>query len=217
MSCVQDEIERLSKAEEEICDRVRKDGQRNLEEASMSWQHLEREEIKKRDQKISPKLKRDAAKAVEPKLRLMMEKNKEKITRLEREKARELDCYRLHLYKVSNQEFKKETSNIRVNERNRNTQLEAEWIAKLESSGARHEIEIERLQHEHDQRATTIKCQFNADKQKCIDEHVRMKKEAGVYELRQVEDTRVRHDSEMKVMEDKYAKKKVQRRFLLSK
>ena len=67
MASIQSDIERTTKSERETCERVKREGPQGLEEAKKSWQQGEKEELKKRDQNMSPKLKRDAAKAVEPK------------------------------------------------------------------------------------------------------------------------------------------------------
>ena len=90
-------IEKTTTSEQEMCGRLRRDGERDLEESKINWQNAERAELKKKDLKLSPKLKKDAANAVEPKLRQLMEENKEEVERLEREAARELDLYKLEV------------------------------------------------------------------------------------------------------------------------
>ena len=137
----------------------------------------------------------------------MMEKNKEEIERLEREAARELDCYKLVMYKQSNGEFKKETNKIRVDERKRTEKLEAEWIAKMETKGNVFDIEMKGVRMEHKQRAVMVKRQFNAGRQKCIDEYGAVQEEAQVNGSRQMEQLRVRHEREMTDMEDEYSER----------
>ena len=78
------------------------------------------------------KLKKDAAKAVEPKLRHLIERNKEEFERMEREAERELEFYKLELYKRTNEEFRIETNKFRDGERTRILNLENDWIAKME-------------------------------------------------------------------------------------
>ena len=97
-----------------MCERLKGEGVRELENAKKSWQQAEKDELKKRDQKISLKLKQDAAKKIEPKLRELIENHKEEAERLQREANRELDYYRLKLYKCSNEEYRKETTSCRA-------------------------------------------------------------------------------------------------------
>ena len=122
----------------------------------------------------------------------MMEKNKEEIERLEREAARELDCYKLLMYKQSNAEFKKETNKIRADERKRTEKLEAEWVSKMEMKGNVFDIETKGVRMEHKQMAVMVKRRFNAGRQQCIDEHGAIQEEAQVNGSRQMEQLCVR-------------------------
>jgi len=117
-----------------MCDKLKGEGTQELENAKKCWQQTEKDGLKKRDQKMSSKVKQDAAKAIEPKLHQLMENHKEEIERLEREANRTLDYFRLELYKRSNEEYRKETNKIRDDERSRMSHLENEWTAKMEAS-----------------------------------------------------------------------------------
>ena len=195
---LQSDIERTAKSEQDICERLKREGAQALEDAKKSWQQSEKEELKKRDQKMSPKLKRDAAKAVEPKLRQLMERNKEDIERLEREAARELDCYKLELYKRSNEEYRRETNKIRAEERDRISYIQHEWLGKLENSRRQHEDEVNKIRKEFEERSVLIQQQFHKDAQ-----------HAEALEMEQIANT---HERQMSEMEDEYADKMVDKK-----
>ena len=209
---LQSDIERTAKSEQDICERLKREGAQALEDAKKSWQQSEKEELKKRDQKMSPKLKRDAAKAVEPKLRQLMERNKEDIERLEREAARELDCYKLELYKRSNEEYRRETNKIRAEERDRISYIQQEWLAKLENSRRQHEDEMNKIRKEFEERSVLIQQQFHGDKQKCMNEHEAELEDAQHAEVLEMEQITIAHERQMSDMEDEHADKLVDKK-----
>ena len=65
-----------------MCDKLKGEGTQELENTIKCWQQTEKDGLKKRDQKMSSKVKQDAAKAIEPKLHQLMENHKEEIERL---------------------------------------------------------------------------------------------------------------------------------------
>ena len=100
MSAIKSDIVRKEKYKDVTCEKLIQEGSQQLEEAKKSWQQAEKDSLKKKDQQMSDKLRKDAAKNVEPKLRQLIERNKEDIERLEREAARELDCHKLELFRL---------------------------------------------------------------------------------------------------------------------
>lgn len=111
-----------------MCESLRRDGSQALLDANKSWAQAEKEEIKRREQRLSPKLKAQAAKAIEPKLRQFMERSKDDLDRLEREASRELDCYKLELHRMSNDAFRRETMKIRDEDRQRTSHLQQQKV-----------------------------------------------------------------------------------------
>ena len=211
---IQADIEKTTKSEQDTCERLKRDAVQDLEESKRSWLNAEKEESKRRDQKISPKLKRDAAKAVEPKLRLLMERNKEEIERLEREAARELDCFQLKLYKMANEAYKNECNTIRNEERKRVEKLEIDFIANSECLRKEHEAEMKRVRAEHEQRQKFMAQQFKADEQKCNDEHAVAIEEAERAVALEMEQISAQHEREMRELEEDYAEKMAQKQKL---
>ena len=161
--------------------------------------------------KMSKKLKQDAAKKIEPKLRELMENHKEEAERLQREANRELDYYRLNLYKCSNEEYRKETNKIRDNEERRMSHLENELRAKLESCRIEQENEMKKIREDYDQRADMMKRQFSADKQKFAEEHQINLIDAQKAEDLEMEHARVQHLKEMVDMEEEYTEQMAQK------
>ncbi len=198
------EITKTTTSEREMCERLKGEGAQELENAKKSWQQAEKDELKKRDQKISLKLKQDAAKKIEPKLRELMENHKEEAERLQREANRELDYYRLELYKRSNEEYRKEMNKIRDNEERRMSHLENELRSKLESCRIEQENEMKKIREEYDERADMMKRQFSADKHKFAEEHQINLIDAQKAEDLEMEQTRVQHLKEMVDMEEEY-------------
>ena len=204
MSSLEAEIIKTTTLEREMCERLNGEGAQELENAKKSWQQAEKDELKKRDQKMSLKLKQDAAKKIEPKLRELMENHKEEAERLQREANRELEYYRLELYKHSNGEYRKETNKIRDNEGRRMSHLENELRAKLETCRVEQECEMKKIHEEYEQRADMMKRQFSADKQKFAEEHQINLIDAKKAEDFEMEQTRVQHEREMVDMEEEY-------------
>ena len=204
-------IEKITKSEEEMSEKLKTNGAHELEEAKKGWAHSEQAELKKRDIKLSPKLKKDSAKAVEPKLRQLTERNKEEIERLEREAARELDCHKLELYAKANREFKKEVSLIRSEERKRVEKSEADWMARLETERIEHEADTKKAHHDHQQRYAMLRQQFNADKQKCINEHDVILEDAKKAETIELDQMQASHKREMAAIDEDNSNEMAQR------
>jgi hypothetical protein len=196
------EILKVTTSEREMRERLQGEGTQELENAKKCWQQTEKDELKRRDQKMSSKLKQDAAKAIEPKLRQLMENHKEEIERLEREANRALDYFRLELYKRSNEEYRKETNKIRDDEKSRMSHLENEWTVKMEASRRERDNETKKIREEYEQRADMMKRQFNTEKQKIADEHHINLISAQKAEALEMEQTRLRHEREMVDMEE---------------
>lgn len=190
-----------------MCESLRRDGSQALLDANKSWAQAEKEEIKRREQRLSPKLKAQAAKAIEPKLRQLMERNKDDLDRLEREASRELDCYKLELYRMSNDAFRRETRNIRDEERDRASYERQQWFQNLEQSRAKHENEMRKTTHLYAKRGEMMGQQFNADKQECIDEHDEQVRRVEV----EMKNLGEQHLRDMIDMDDEFANKLIEK------
>ena len=210
VASIQAEIAHATISEKEICDRLRADGKKALEDARRMWQSAENEELKKKGRELSLKLKKDAAKAIECWLRQLMERNKEDIERIEREAERKLEFYKLELYKRTNEEFRKETNKIRDSERTRILNLENDWIAKMETARREREHELKKTRDEFEQRADILHRQFIADKQRIMDEHQATVAEAQIAVEMELERIRAHHEQEMADLEEEYRGKMAQ-------
>ena len=197
------DIEKTVNTENDICQRLRRDGSQALLDSSQT----EKEEIKRREQRLLPKLKAQAAKAIEPKLRQLMERNKEDLDRLEREASRELDCYKLELYRMSNDAFRRQTIKIRDEEKQRTSHLQQQWFQNLEQSRAKHENEMRKTTSLYAKRGEMMGQQFNADKQECIDEHEEQVRTVEV-EMKNLEE---QHLQDMRDIEEEFANKLIEK------
>ncbi len=214
VASIQAEITQATIAEKEICDRLCGDGKQALEDARRTWQKAEKDELKKKDKELSLKLKKDAAKAVEPKLRHLIERNKEEFERMEREAEREEEFYKLELYKRTNESFRNETSKIRDGERARILNLENDWIAKMEIARREREQEVKKIREEFEQRAAILQRQLNADRQRIMDEHQASVAEAHMAVGMELERIRTHHEQEMVVLEEEHRVKMSQQKKL---
>ncbi|KAL3821943.1 LOW QUALITY PROTEIN: hypothetical protein ACHAXA_004431 [Cyclostephanos tholiformis] len=205
------EIVKTATSERDMCERIKVEGAQELENAKKNWQQAERDDLKRRDQKLSSKLKQDAAKAIEPKLRKMMENQSCEIERVQREANRELDYYRLELYKRSNEEYKKVTSRFRDDERSRLSHLENEWSVKIDTSRRERDSAMQRIREEYEQRADMMKRQYNAEKTKLDDEHQIHLIEAERDVDMEKKQYCGQHDREMVDMEEEYESKMTQK------
>ena len=190
-----------------MCESLRRDGSQALQDAKKSWAQTEKEEIKRREQRLSPKLKAQAAKAIEPKLKTRMERNKEDLDRLEREASRELDCYKLELHRMSNDAFRRETMKIRDEERQRTSHERQQWFQNLEQSRAKHENEMRKTTHSNAKRVEMMEQQFNVDKQECIDEHEEQVRRVEA-EMKKLEE---QHLQDMRDIEEEFANKLIEK------
>jgi hypothetical protein len=204
------EMTRTTLSEKEMCDRLRADGARALEDCRRMWQQAEKDELKKKDRKMSVKLKKDAAKAVESKLRQLFERNKEEVEHMEREAARELEFYKLELYKRANEEFRKETNKIRDNERSRMLSIENDWIAKMEITRRESEHELRKICEEFHQSADILKRHLSTDTQRIVDEHQASVADAQMAVEGEKERVRAQHEHEMAVLEEDHRVKVAQ-------
>ena len=61
-------LERVITMERDTCNKLQEDGAKELAKAKANWLYSEKNEFRKREQKLIPKIKREAAKMVELKL-----------------------------------------------------------------------------------------------------------------------------------------------------
>jgi hypothetical protein len=165
------DIEKVGASKNETIERLQSEGASDLKQANKMWDQAEENDLKRREQKLSAKLKKDAAKKIEPRLRALMETNAEELARHQRQAAREIDSYRLELFSKMNRQFKVECDNIRMHERQRAEKLESEWTAKLEEVRSRHCSEMDKVTKDHERRMQLQKKQHDIDMQRITDEH----------------------------------------------
>lgn len=209
---MQAEISQLALSENEICNKLRADGARDLDDARKMWQQAEKDELKKKDHKLSVKLKKDAAKLVEPKLRQLIERNKEEIDRMERESEREIEFYKLELYKRSIDEYRQQLNKIRDDEKSRVLNLENDWMAKMEFVRREHEHELKKVREEFGERADILKRQLHVNKQRIANEHQTALKEAQDAVGNELARVHSHHEQEMAELEEDYRIKMAQKK-----
>lgn len=201
------ELEKIAINRKETCERLKKEGLADMQVSKKSWAHAEENDMEKKERKLASKLKRDAANAVEPKLRQLIETNAEELDRLQRQAARELDSYKLELFSKMNREFKTESDNIRKMERQRNEQLEGDLMRKLNALQTSHLNDIEKKAKEHEHRMQIIKQQFDTDKQRLIREHEVAQEDAKNTLESQMNQVSRAHQLELATMEKEHKDK----------
>lgn len=181
-----------------MCERMHQDGRVDLQQAKRSWQQAEEADLNRREHKLSAKLKKDAAKAVEPKLKHLMEMNTEELARLQRQSAREIDSYRVELFGKLNKEFKTQADKIRETERQRTESIEKDWMVKLEEVRARHCAEMDKAAKDHEVHMQMQRQQHDTVKQRIIHEHKAAMEDNQRLNHCQMEEATLKHDREMK-------------------
>lgn len=198
------DIDKILSSERETCHQLKINGTAELQEFKKSWRQTEENDLKRRVEKLSPKLKRDAAKSVEPKLRELMELNAEELSRLQRQSNRDIDCYRLELFSKMNRDFKQESEKIRKEERQRQEQLESEWMQKLEEVRTRNCAEIDKTIKEHEQRMQMQNQHFSIDKQRLTHDHQAHLEDARQALNFEMEQVTIDHEREMTSIQSKH-------------
>ena len=194
-------LERVAENKRQICERMESEGIAEMQVMKKSWLHAEETGIKSKERKLASKLKRNAANAIEPKLRQLVEMNTEELSRLQKQATRELDSYKLTLFSKMNREYKIEADRIRDIERQRSEQLEGDWMEKLNALRAKHSDEMRKKAKEHEQRMQIIKQHFEIDKQHLIHEYKVAQEDSQNYLQHQMEQASRKHERDLAAME----------------
>lgn len=199
------EIEKIVASEKETIERIQNEGALELKQAKRTWEQAEENDLKQREQKLSPKLKKDAAKKIEPKLRELIRTNAEDLARLQRNATREIESYRLEMFRKMNRQFKVECDNIRIQERQKREKLESEWMVKLEEVRNRHCSEMDKIAKEHERRMQIQKEQHDIDKQRISDEHDVAIEDAQKALSSEMEQTTLQYERDLLSIENKHS------------
>ena len=207
-------LDKLTSSESETCERMYREGANELQHCKKSWQQAEENDLKNREKKLAPKLRKDAAKKVEPRLRQLMEENTEELARLQRQSARELDSYKMELHRKMNKEFRAEADRIRETEREQVLKLEGEWMIKVEQVRVQNCDALNKTTKEHEQRMQLIKQQHNIQIQRLThDREVAMEDAKRDLDSRLEDETRA-HERIMAKMDadhkDKLSSKRIE-------
>jgi hypothetical protein len=199
-------LERVISVERDTCKKLQEDGAKELEKAKSNWLYSENNEIRKREQKLIPKIKRDAAKMVELKLRKLSEKHKDEIRSLERETARELESYKLELYRNSRKICKNERRQVEATEKRLIDSIEQEWSLKIEDARMENHREMTALKQSHEETMESLRKQHERDKERRLQQHDIDLKEAMTLKDACLAQQRLSNDCELKALEDKFDK-----------
>ncbi len=198
-------LERIISVERDNCKRLQEDGAKELEKAKTTLLYSEKNEFRKREQKI-PKIKREAAKMVEVKLRKLSEKHNDEIRSLERETARELESYKLELYRNSQKICKNERRQVEAAEKRMIDSIEQEWTQKIEDARSENHRETTALKQSHEATMESLRMQHERDKKRRLEQRDMDLKEAKTLSDASLAQQRLSNDCELKALEDKFDK-----------
>ena len=210
-------LERIIRLGRETCKKLEEDGTVELEKAKSNWQYSEKNEFRKMEQKMIPKIKKDVAKMIELKLKKLTEKHEDEIRSLEREAAKELQSYKLELYRNSQRICKNERRNAEAEEKRLLDKLEQEWSLKIEEARSESRREMALAKTAHEDAIESLRVQHELDKKRRLEQH-----EIDVIEARALaEETlaqqKLKNNVELKALEDKFNEEMVIRRRAMQK
>lgn len=137
----------------------------------------------------------------QPKLKQLMEMNAEELARLQRQAAREIECYKLELFSKMNKEFKNQANAIRETERQRAEQVQRDWLSKVEEVRRHHCAEMEKTTKEHKQWMRMQKQQHEIDKERIIHKHETDMKDAEAAHKTRMEQVTMQHERDLASLE----------------
>ena len=196
-------LERIISLERDACKKMQEDGAKELEKAKSSWQYSEKNEFRKREQKLIPKIKREAAKMVESKLRQLREKHNDEKLRLEREAARELQSYKLELYRNSHKICKNERRNVEAAEKRLMDNVIYEHDQKIEEVRSEHHNEMAELKLAHEETMDSLRAKYEVDKKRRLEQHEMDLREAKTLMEASLAQQSLSNDVELKALETK--------------
>ena len=196
-------LERIVSLERDACKKMQYDGAKELEKAKSSWQYSEKNDFRKREQKLIPKIKREAAKMVESKLRKLSEKHNDEILSLERESARELQSYKLELYRNSQKICKNERRNVEAVEKRLMDNVLHEHDQRIEEVRSEHLQEMAALKQAHESTMDSLRTQHEVDKKRRLAQHeMDLRESKALLEASLIQQS-LSNDVELKALENK--------------
>ena len=196
-------LERVITMERDTCNKLQEDGAKELAKAKANWLYSEKNEFRKREQKLIPKIKREAAKMVELKLRKLSEKHSDEIRSLERETAREVESYKLELYRNSQKICKNERRKVEAAEKRFRDSVEQEWTTTLEDTRAETHKEMTAQKQAHDETMEAHRAKHEMDKKRRLDQHEMDLKEAKILLEASLAQQRLSKDFKLKSLQHK--------------
>ncbi len=196
-------LERIISLERDTCKKMQEDGANELEKAKSSWQYSEKNDFRKREQKLIPKIKREAAKMVESKLRKLSEKHNDEIRSLERESARELQSYKLELYRNSQKICKNERRNVEAAEKRLMDNVLREHDQKIEEVRSENRQELTVMKQAHEDTMESLRIQHETDNKRRLEQHEMDLREAKTLLEASLAQQSLNNDLELKALESK--------------
>lgn len=197
-------LERIISLERGACKKLQEDGAIELEKARSSWQYAEKNHFRKREQKMIPKIKREAAKMVESKLRKLSEKHTDEIRSLERESARELQSYKLELYRNSQKICKNERRNIEAAEKRLMGNILHGHDQKIEEARSEQRGEMTALKQAHEDTMESLRIQHEIDKKRRLEQHEMDLRQAKTLLVASLAQQSLNNDLELKALQNRY-------------
>lgn len=196
-------LDHIISLEKEACNKIQEDGANELEKAKSSWQYSEKNDFRKREQKLIPKIKREAAKMVESKLRKLSEKHNDEIRSLERESARELQSYKLELYRNSQKICKNERRNVETAEKRLMDSVLSGHDQKIEEVRSENRQEMTVLKQAHEDTMESLRIQHETDKKRRLEQHEMDLREAKTLLEASLAQQSLNNNLELKALENR--------------
>lgn len=194
-------LERIISSERETIKKLEEDGTKELETVKASWLHSEKNEFKRMERKLIPKIKIETAKMVESKLKKLSEKNNDELRRLQREAAGELQSYKLERYRSMQQIIKNERRMIDATEKRLIDSIESEWSEKIEEARAENRNELTILRQNINQNLEALRIRHGNDIKLRMQKHEMDLKDASILMEASLAQQCLSHDCELKALE----------------
>ena len=198
-------IARTERQEKETLERLKREGDADLQKARLVWQCAEKEGLRKRDRALTPKLKKDAAKQVEPKLKAIIGNHEESFARLERQASRDIEQYKLQLYKQGRERFRSESQAIRSELKLSRDKQETELLSKLALTQGDHERELKSIHDNHSRRMQLLQKQHDISVSGIKRKHVSDKEDISARLASSQQQMEHEHQCELTSLEERHA------------
>ena len=168
---------------------MKREGEADLQK----WQQAEREELKKRDRSLAPKLK------------AIIDSNEESIVHLERQTSRDIERYKLELYKQSQERFRSESKAIRTELKKSQDKQETELLSKRALTQGDHEKELKSIQNNHSQRMQLLQKQHDISVSGIKQKHLTDKDDKSARTASSLQQIKHQHHCELTNLEKQHA------------